>query len=917
MSMIERDTKARWRYRFGSVEFDEVRFELRVAGSIVPVERKPLEVLALLLTHAGEVVTKEELLTQVWAGRPTVDTVITNALTKLRGALGEDNAAQIVTQPRVGYRLVGPIERMATRCVMTSSIELSKDNLVPLRPNFQLNSLLSASKKNEVWLAHHHKTGEQRVYKFAQDGEHLSSLKREVTLYRLLQKSLGTRSDMVRVFDWNFETAPFFIECEYGGEDLQTWSEDSATLQSFTLQQRIDLFIQIATVVAAAHDVGVLHKDLKPTNVLITSEGDIWRVRLTDFGSGRVLDPQRLADLGITQLGLTMTAMDRSDNSGTLFYLAPELLAQQAPTIQSDVYALGMMLYQLVVGNLHKPMTFGWEREITDELLRDDIRAATEGNPAHRLSSVYALIERLRTLDARHHRLQQEQQSQLIVDQARETLRVAQVRRPWMIAAGAAGILFLLGFAASSWLYVRATHVQHQLLQSQAQTLQQATRIEAINEFWNNDVLGVADPFTAGATQQRTIKDVMAAAANNINGRFTGDPLTEAAIRMKLGDIFSNMADGVAAESQWRRVLTVLTSTGDTTSPQLVQSHYGLAQALLLQSKFDQVAAELNNADRLRMQYAVSDPQTEAIAHRTWGNYFYTLQQPSSAIPHYEQALQLLHAQSSPDLHAIDYVRMYLGDAYVTVNQFRKAEQLLHDLVEDIKLRHNPSELMLAKAKMIYGQSLLFQHQYRAAEPLIEQSYQTILAQLGATNNLTISALTVRCELYSMTKRLEKSSQCTQRSYELTRANNGDQHIFTLIALVNVGISQYSLNRYVAAIQSFESARAVMIHTIGPNSPATQSTDFYLARCLLKLHQIDRAQVLVQPLDAKVLEEAEPGAPWALRIQLLRGMVLFNQGKRSEALPLLQAAAQLQDDADPTDTILQEARQSLHRMVAL
>ena len=50
-----------WRFRFGSAEFDEAQFELRVAGLSVEVQRKPLEILKILLNHAGEVVTKEEL----------------------------------------------------------------------------------------------------------------------------------------------------------------------------------------------------------------------------------------------------------------------------------------------------------------------------------------------------------------------------------------------------------------------------------------------------------------------------------------------------------------------------------------------------------------------------------------------------------------------------------------------------------------------------------------------------------------------------------------------------------------------------------------------------------------------------------------------------------------------------------------
>src|ERR1700754_3269481 len=114
-----------FRYRFGTAEFDEASFELRMAGVAMEVQRKPLEILACLLAHAGEVVTKDELLDTVWEGRPTVENVIANAIAKLRSALGDENAERIVTQPRVGYRFAGVFERVAVGRGWVSRLDLS------------------------------------------------------------------------------------------------------------------------------------------------------------------------------------------------------------------------------------------------------------------------------------------------------------------------------------------------------------------------------------------------------------------------------------------------------------------------------------------------------------------------------------------------------------------------------------------------------------------------------------------------------------------------------------------------------------------------------------------------------------------------------------------------------------------------
>lgn len=100
-----------YRYRFGTAQFDESRQELQVGGRAIQLEHKSLQVLAVLLRRSGRVVTREELLASVWERRPAVYNVLSNAVMKLRRALGTGNLERIVTQRKLGYRLEGPVER--------------------------------------------------------------------------------------------------------------------------------------------------------------------------------------------------------------------------------------------------------------------------------------------------------------------------------------------------------------------------------------------------------------------------------------------------------------------------------------------------------------------------------------------------------------------------------------------------------------------------------------------------------------------------------------------------------------------------------------------------------------------------------------------------------------------------------------
>ncbi len=471
-------------HRFENIEFDELEGLLRVAGEPVEVEPRPLRVLAELLQHINEVVTKEELMDSVWEGRATVEHVLANAVSKLRTALGEAGAARVVTVQRVGYRLQGPVQRVDLRA---SKHRFEAGQTVRGREDYVLERSLGAGSRSGVWLARHVKLGHAHVFKFAGDGTRLSALKREYTLYRVLRQELGPRDDIAVVLDSNFVQAPYFLECEYGGQSLLEWAQTDSQLSSLSQAERISLFLQITQAVAAAHSVGVLHKDIKPGNVLLQPEpgaANRWRVRLTDFGSGRLLDPERLEALKLTGLGLTATQDASSDaQSGTLMYMAPELISGRAATVQSDLYALGVMLYQLLAGDIRKLFSTGWQREIDDELLCEDIRRATEGEPKQRDQGVADWASSVASLDARrdwHAQIRQEAAKALRLEVERQQQRA---RRPWLMLAVAS---LSLGLVLSLWLYREA-------VVSLAALKLEAKRAQAVCESLNRDVLQATD----------------------------------------------------------------------------------------------------------------------------------------------------------------------------------------------------------------------------------------------------------------------------------------------------------------------------------------------------------------------------------------------------------------------------------------
>jgi len=345
---------------------------------------------------------------------------------------------------------------------------------LPDRPNWILLEKLGEGGFGDVWLVEHRKTRERHVIKFCYSTDRLRALKREVTLFRLLKETLGDRTDIARVIDYQFDSAPYFLEMEFAGHyNLTTWLDEQGGVNAIPLETRVELVAQIAEAIAAAHSVGVLHKDIKPSNIMITETGARPRIRMIDFGIGAVSDRNLLDIKGITATGLTEVEISSdyaSSMAGTRLYMAPELIEGKAATTKSDVYSLGVLLYQMVAGKIGQTLSFGWERDIPDELLRQDIEACVDGRPENRLLSAEELAKRLRMLPERRKALEAERQAVIRRESSRRR------RRLYIVAAMLLAVLTV--FAAQFAFLQKQKAEAAEILQKKAE----AARAEALEQ---------------------------------------------------------------------------------------------------------------------------------------------------------------------------------------------------------------------------------------------------------------------------------------------------------------------------------------------------------------------------------------------------------------------------------------------------
>ena len=883
-----------YRYRFGAVTYDELRCELTVAGVVVALEVKPLKVLGQLLLHAGEVISREEFLFEVWEGRPTVEHVLTNAVAKLRKALGNPDGERILTVSRIGYRLTGTVERVAVGTRLSSQLDLKAGVPVAGREHFILEEQLSAAGGAEVWLARHTKTAEKRVYKFTDDGERLRTFKREATLYRVLRDGLGERDDLVRVLDWNFETAPYYLECQYGGPDLLTWASTNEALSLLSEGARIALFLQVAEAVAAAHRVGVLHKDLKPSNILIETRADgSLCARVTDFGSGRLLDSSRLEELGITRLDPQPVEVSKSDSpSGTLLYLAPELLAGKPPTVQSDLYALGLMLYQLLLGDLRRPMTVGWELAFTDEFLVEDIRGACDGDPARRLSSVSELVNRLKTREVRRAtaqalRLEHEQSAQLL-----RALERSRTRRPWVIAAWVAT---LVGLGASSALYFDERHERFEADHA-------AARAEAINRFLSDDLLGAADPSGPGGAHNPSMRDVLARTASRLDGRFTGDPETKASIDLALGTAYFGLTDYSTAEKYRAEALKLLESTEGTGSAAALEAEYQLISVLVQTNRLDEAQKRLEDADRRAGARLAENSRLSFQAHWTRAGYYKLRMSVADAAREYLRADQI-RAAVEPD-NATMLLRLRDALSWCAVRQGRneEAERVLRDLMTPQYPPQRVGPLFWAQARIDYGIALKSLGKDEDAERVMSEALQELRSSLGPDHFFVAVVQNELGDLYTRQSRWQAAVTSLLEAQKILRQRTGEEGQATLIVGANLGIVQYRTEQYKQAADTLQGVRTHLVALLGASSPQAQSASYYLAASLASLRNFADAAPLVQGLKAEDLASAEPRDDWPARLDALRGEILLGEGQRARGLALLAPAVRSMQDRKTPET---------------
>jgi len=765
---------------------------------------------------------------------------------------------------------------------------------------YRILSILGEGGMGVVYLAERTDLGNQVAIKVLRDAW-LSPSRRERfaseqrTLAQLNHPSIAQLYDADTLPDGT----PWFAMERVEGVPLNEYCQRRQS----SLEERLQLFRSVCEAVQFAHGNAVIHRDLKPSNILVKKDGTI---RLLDFGIAKQIES---LDVPVDQ---TMTGLRLM----TPAYAAPEQIRGGRIGIQTDVYSLGVILYELLTGQLPFDLS-----NLTPAEAATVVTEHEPGKPSTAVKrtegkagvpslgkAAWSDIDVL-CLTAMHKDAQRRYRSveALVRDvdhflageplEARaDTLgyRIGKFVRRNRKPVTATVLVFAAVVGLIVFFTVRLTKARNlaQTQAAQTQRIQQfmmnlfqggdeaagpATDIKVITmldrgvqqaQALNADPRVQADLYqTLGSIYQKLGKldraHTLLRQALDQRQLLFGQDSTEAAESLvALGQLRSDQAQYEQAEKLIRQALDIDKPRLPRDNPAVLTAETALGAVLASRGNYDQAIQVLNDAVRVQSAPAASATPGLANSLSELANAHYEAGHYTIADPLYRRVLEMhrqLYGMQHPlvanDLGNLGAVQQDLG-------YYSEAEKFCRQALDITQSYYGNEHPKTAADLTALGRSLLYQNKFDEATGMLQQALAIQEHVYGPNHPAVAEAVNELGNVASMRDNYAEAEKQFRRVAEIYRAVYGDHHYLVAIALSNVAYVYLNENDYPRAEQLFRDVVRRFTETLSADNVNTGIAHIKLGRTLLRENRYAEAQVESLAGYDNLAKQANPGTSY-------------------------------------------------------
>jgi eukaryotic-like serine/threonine-protein kinase len=687
-------------------------------------------------------------------------------------------------------------------------------------PRYEIHELLGIGGRGQVYRARDVLLDRWVALKLLRGGD-------EDVQQRLLREARAQarvdHPNVCRVFEaGELDGKPFIAMELVEGEPI-----DRATAD-LSLRQRIDLLRKVAEAVQAAHSQGLVHRDLKPGNVLVELRGDRLEPFVVDFGLA--VEPEAP---GLTATGTVV---------GTPGYMAPEQITGDRSRIdrRTDVYALGALLYRVLAGRdpyeAGSPVEALMEavrtdpvplRKVIDDVPRDlalIVHKCLERDPESRYDSARLLAEDLeRFLDGRP----------VLAQPPSWTYRAVRVlRRHRRLAAGlgAAALLAVAG-AVKYTVDLRIERAAAEAARDEA---------EEVSAFLVSLLEGVSPAEARG--REVPVRELVDRAAARIDGDLAGRPATRTRIMNVLGSLYTRLGDFDRAEALLLDALALRKGDEPADGPARAALLSAVAELRYWQGDYGEARRHYEEG------LAVPRPPGEAgaaRAHALHGVAMVAIEEGEveEARALLEEAVALRSAEDPVRPLTLSSVIAELGRAEQLAGDLERAREHMEEslrLVEPYGPLHPARSMTLDNLAKVYH-DLGDLDRARAA---MEEALAIDRRVLGERHHLVGLSVGNLARTHRTAGRYAEAETAYREALEIYREALGPDHQWVGITLGNLGKLHRDLGRYAEAREELAEAEEVLVEAVGEDAPTTGVVWFQRAWLELDLGAEERAEEL-------------------------------------------------------------------------